>query len=515
MLNIPTLKKRSSLSDMYNQFFFKEERPFGLALIRILLPVVIFIDFFPRWFRARELFSLDGAAAPIWMSYGVPDWLPLFSGGTVVAMMTVLMFLLMTLSVGWCTRFSAIGVTLLFTYISSTDSISTMSKSSVINSHVLLLLSLSNCGSVWSIDAWQKKRKFLNDHPGSSASYRSPNGCVWNRRLIQLLIGIIYFGAALTKMHTAAFFTGDQMFHWSLTELNHHNPLGEYIALNMPMVLVFAAYVTIVWEVLFLFLAWGRGWGRFFMISIGVIFHILTCLMLGLYFFPALFCILYCSFLEEEDIRNFTLRVRYWKVNSKWATALGASLLKWKPAIKIPQVNFVPQVVVFTVVLCLFTIAGIEAEYQFDHYGERRPEGQHTLVEIDPAEAKRMLTPSSVIRRKDSVLDMSVGTVSIANFLANPRTEFEQGECVIVQASFSPPHPDMIVECSLYDSDNRIVHRNPQAILRDTLRHQYYFTFDASFAPGEYTFKLESNGEKLMSKKINLKERYVHSPVAN
>ena len=143
MLNIPTSTKRRSLSEIYNNFFFKEESPYGLALIRIALPLLLFIDMFPRWFRARELFSLDGAPAPIWVSYGITDWLPLFSGGTVVAMMTLMMILLITLSFGWCTRISAIGATVLFTYLSMTDSVSTLSKYSVISFHVLLLLSIS------------------------------------------------------------------------------------------------------------------------------------------------------------------------------------------------------------------------------------------------------------------------------------------------------------------------------------------------------------------------------------
>ena len=144
-----------------------------------------------------------------------------------------------------------------------------------------------NCGSVWSVDAWQKKRKFNADNAGKNIKYSPPISFVWTRRLVQILIGVIYFGAALTKMHTAAFFTGDQMIHWSLTELNHHNALGEFIALKIPMVLVFAAYTTIVWEVLFLFLAWGRGWGRLIMISVGIIFHFSNMLNARIIFLPS------------------------------------------------------------------------------------------------------------------------------------------------------------------------------------------------------------------------------------
>ncbi len=513
MLNLRTSPSRRSLSKIYDDFFFKKEKPYGLAIVRIILPLVIFWDLSSRWVRARELFSLDGTPTPIWESYGVYDWLPLFSGSVVVAMMTALMFLLITLAIGWCTRLSAIGVTLLFTYLTMTDSVSTMTKCSVIGSHVLFLLSLSHCGIVWSVDAWLKKRKYLAEHPDSSDSYEVPSVYVWQQRLVQLLIGVIYFGAALTKMHTAAFFTGDQMFHWSLTELNHENSLGEYIALVLPMVLVFAAYITIVWEVLFIFLVWGRGWGRFCMISLGLTFHLLTCLLLGLYFFPLTFAILYCSFLDEKDIRSLSLRFRYWARGNRWAQAIQASLPQWRP--RLPQIKSVPQPALFMATVCVVVLLGIEAEHQIDPYGLRRPEGPYQLVEMDPQEVSRLFTPPQNIRRKDTIHDMSIGTVVVAQYLADPRTTFQQGEKVIVQVKFSPPHPDMAIECDLYDSQHRLVRRNSQVAERGSTRMHYGYYLDGSIEPGDYYFILKSAGEQLHSRKISITAGNVHSPVAN
>ena len=324
----------------------------------------------------------------------------------------------------------------------------------------------------------------------------------------------------MTKIHTAAFFSGDQMYHWSFTELNHHNALGEHITLISPMILVFAAYVTVVWEVLFLFLVWGRGWGRFLMISIGTLFHVMTCFMLGLYFFPTLFCVLYVAFLEEEDIRNITLRLRYWSEKSRWSEAMASMLPKWRPAIRIPQFNLVPQPILFTVVLCMIILAGIEAEHHMDPYGVRRPEGRHQLVEMERQEALRLLTESEPLLRKDTVVDLSVGTMVVAQYLANPRTTFQQGERVIVQASFCPPHPDMMVECNLYDVNNALIRRQNYIISREILRKHCCYLLDESLEPGEYYFVLESAGEKLIRRNITLTARYPnakkqHSPVAN
>ena len=60
-------------------------------------------------------------------------------------------------------------------------------------------------------------------------------------------------------MHTPAFFSSDQMRQWMITNVNHSNPIGEYLSFY-PAALVVSAYVTVLWEVLFVFLAW-RGWG--------------------------------------------------------------------------------------------------------------------------------------------------------------------------------------------------------------------------------------------------------------
>src|SRR5690606_25382404 len=105
-----------------------------------------------RWPRIREIYSLDGAPAPIAINYGYPDLLPLLSGQWAVALFTLLIGLLFSLMIGWKTRISAIGVFVLFTYFTLQDSLSTLTKYSVFTSHAFLLLSLSDCGAVWSID---------------------------------------------------------------------------------------------------------------------------------------------------------------------------------------------------------------------------------------------------------------------------------------------------------------------------------------------------------------------------
>ncbi len=45
-----------------------------MAVVRMLLPAVLLLVMVPRWFHARELFSLDGAPAPLADNYGYFDF---------------------------------------------------------------------------------------------------------------------------------------------------------------------------------------------------------------------------------------------------------------------------------------------------------------------------------------------------------------------------------------------------------------------------------------------------------
>ena len=86
--------------------FFAREVPYGLALVRIFMPWVLMCVVAPRWIHSRELFSSDGAATPLHANFGMPDLLPELPGTVVVGLMTILVFSLITSSIGWCTRFS-------------------------------------------------------------------------------------------------------------------------------------------------------------------------------------------------------------------------------------------------------------------------------------------------------------------------------------------------------------------------------------------------------------------------
>jgi hypothetical protein len=510
--NSPNSEDSPRFGDRLRTFFFTEEVPYGVALVRMVLPLVLCIDVIRRWGFARELYSTDGSPAQLSLTYGWGHLMPELPGTMVVALFTALLFFLVTTSIGWCTRFSVSAVFVLYTYFSLLDSISTVTKYTVIASHLLLLLAVSRCGAVWSVDAWLAGRR-RNHWPGQPAIER-PTYAVWPRRLMQLLLGFIYFGAAITKMHTPAFFSGDQLLFWVNTHVNHSHPVGEYFTLY-PWLLSIMAYVSIVWELLFVFLCW-RGLGRRTMLTMGVAFHLGTTLILGLIIFPMVSIAAYLCFVNERDVQWGARIVRRLRRRFPGRGATPASVVRrdWRNAI--PVALRFPAPVAFALATVGIAVAGVQAEHVADPYGRRRPEGPH---ELRPMETERvrelLLTGTGRIEPADKLWAFDLGTTTLGGILVDRRDTFEQGACILAQCTFTPPHEDMWIQCDLHDLvtdhegrfvvDQRtgkpklgaIIDEQGGAVERNTLRYNFGLTLARALEPGRYALVVKSRGGEL------------------
>jgi hypothetical protein len=381
------------------------------------------------------------------------------------------------------------------------DSVSTITKYSVIASHVLLLLTLSQCGSVWSVDSWlagYRQRK----HPGPGESAiawrRFP---VWPQRLMQLMIGFVYLGAAITKMHTPEFFSGEQMTYWMLSHVNYANPGGEVLS-QYPPVVVASAYITIVWEITFLFLAW-RGWGRRLMIAMGLLFHVMTSIVLGLFVFPLVCATIYLAFLREEDFQHLGARFRRlrrrWKL-PRWSLSSAAAS---EPVI---SRSLRLSWTAYGLVMIFTAVAGVGAEYLLDPYGIRRPDGPFTLKEVSPEVARQWLQKTEPIREEDKVFSFDIGTMTLGDSLANRRRVFKHGQLLIAEVSLNPPHEDMYLECNLHDAEDRLVERLGSVIPREKFRGHFTYQLNSSFPPGEYQLVLNNAGREIGRRTFRLVE---------
>ena len=488
-------------SSRLGRFLFQREYPYGLAILRILLPLILLLIVVPRWSHSREFYSSDGAVAPLANDYGYVDFLPVPSGPLAVVMMTVLVFCLVTTCLGWHTRLSLAISTVAYTYMNLLDTLSSMTKYSVIATHLLLLLTVSDCGALWSIDAWYRRRRGIM--PQKSA--------VWPRRLMQILVGMIYFGAAFTKIHSAGYFNSDSLRTWMWSNVNNTNTLGEYLALY-PLVLIVMAHVAAIWETLFVFLCW-RGWGRTIMIAMGIGFHLATVPMLGLVIFPMIMIASYLSFLEPEIAENWLPRLRRaGRQVGSWlpvSTSSRAAVLRAGSRIQLPSS------LVFMILLSLTLVSGIELEHRLDPYQKHGANGPMSLVEIDRARAKQMLAPPTRLREKDKLLAFEVGANVAGGVILRNRRVFSMGDSIFAQCTLNPPHEDMWIECNLLDHRGRTVERQGQFVLRDQNRTGYFYPITEVWEPGAYSLVVVSAGKEIGRRSITVVDDSPAAPVGN
>jgi len=381
----------------------------------------------------------------------------------------------------------------LYTYLNMLDCMSTLTKYSVISSHVLLLLCLSNCGAVWSVDHWRSQ---------VGTTRRLPLDSAWPRRLIQLLIGLIYFGAAFTKMHTDGFMTGDQIRFWLITNMNNANPLGERLALY-PALIVTMSHVAVIWQILFIFLSW-KGRARMMMLGIGLMFHLSTVWILGLYIFPPVMIVIYFAWMNADDVRvlrNWILRLSS-RLNRMAIRRITQPLtgLQRRFATLVP----VPSALLLSISLSASVLAGLELEHYVDPYKERQIGGPLKLQPLDPDVANRMLHSNEGIRESDKFFSLELGRETLGGTVVGRDTSFAPGERVIVQCALVPPHEDMWIACSLMDSNGTAVLRDAFPISSEMLRANFVFNLPDRLDAGPYQFVVYSGDVQVLARRFDV-----------
>jgi hypothetical protein len=424
--------------------------------------------------------------------------------------MSALLFFLLAGAAGWWTRLSLAAACVLWTYFNMLDILSSMTKYSVIATHGLLILSFSRCGAVWSIDRWieDRGRRRLWHGPGSLDELRV---AAWPRRLLQLLVGAVYFGAAITKCRTSGYLGGDQLLYWSMKDSNFTGPVGEYLTLH-PALYVIMAYVCLVWEFLFVFLVW-RGTARKVMLVTGVGFHVMTAFVLGLWIFPFVALSVYLAFLEEGEAQRAIVAVRRFVRRIRIRLGALPRIERGKAQIASP-ISPTASAATFALLLVAVAFIGVEAEYWLDPYGERRPEGRYKLREVPYVQVQKMIHHSEPLRDSDKFFSVDIGSTLIANLLVRTRESFHQGEMLIVQCMLTVPHEDMWLEYTLNDAHGQLIDQKRTLAQRHSTRNRTQFPLSDVYEPGEYHVRVRTGGEVIMERRFTLLPRD-GKPVAN
>jgi hypothetical protein len=486
-------------------FFYSPEVPYGLALMRMALPIALLFAMVPRWQFARELFSTDGAPISLWTAYDTRPWIPDPTGTMAVAVHTVLLLALVTSCLGWCTRLSLILATGGYVYLNMLDIIGTMNKYSCIASHLMFLLCFSHCGAVWSIDNWLRRSRLRRQGVPPELADRPQQFSASTRRLLQLFIAAVYIGAACTKLRIPAYFTGEQIQTWMITEYNAPNFFGGQFAMH-PSLLVVFAYIGLAWETMFIFLAW-RGVGRIAMIGLGVAFHLMTWLTLGLWVFPLVCFSAYLAFLNENDVERLRAVLTAWRERGRGFRSSVGRLLRGRELGNLPALGPAWSHGIFAAVAVVMAVGGVGLEHKLDRYGIRRPEGPYALHELDRDQVAEMLGPTRRIRNEDKVLLFDVGSLLVGGAILDRRTQFHQGETVRIECGLVPPHEDMWIECNLHDSENRVVDTIGVFVASEAMQAMYYYNLGDCTMPGEYSLVLKIAGDEIMRRPITVLPR--------
>jgi Vitamin K-dependent gamma-carboxylase len=502
----PTLGiPRQTFRERVRDFFYAPEVPYGIALTRILICFTLLFVMVPRWYFARELFSTDGAPISLWDAYRTHAWVPNPTGAVAVAVATVVILTLITGCLGWCTRVSLIVCTMGYIYLNMLDIIATMNKYTVIAGHLLFLLCFSQCGAVWSIDNWLRRSRLRRQGVPPELADQPLRYPAVSRRLVQLFIALVYFGAATTKLKVPAYFTGEQLQSWMITAYNVPNYFGSYVAMH-PSLLVIFGYVGLAWETMFIFLCW-RGIGRVSMLTLGFIFHFMTWATLGLWVFPPVCWAAYLAFTNEDDVAWFRSVFARWRARGRGLLAAIGGLFRQRELGTLPSISPAWSTGIFACVVVATAVGGVGVEYKLDPYGIRRPEGPYTLKEADPKKVAEMLGPTARLRNEDKVILFDVGSVVVGGAVLDRRTTFHQGETVRAQCGLCPPHEDMWIECNLHDSENRVVDTVGVFVSTEENRPMFFYSLGECTMPGDYQLVLRVSGDEIMRRPIKVLPR--------
>jgi hypothetical protein len=222
----------------------------------------------------------------------------------------------------------------------------------------------------------------------------------------------------------------------------------------------------------------------------------------------------YCAFIEEDDVRQVAVWWRRAVRQSHWlknqlVRPLQTLQTRWTVTRPV-SVGF--QRLVFTALLLVGCLLGLFIEHHLDVYGERRNEGPHQLVALDPQLVQQMLAPTQPVRNIDWFQFIDTGSVMAGDQLLVRQRTFGPGQTVIFQCQLNAPHPDMWLECHVRDSDGRVVDRIKQIATRDMARANFPYLVTNALPAGEYTLALHHAGVEVTTRTISVVGTTVAQP---
>ena len=258
--------------DFWNQFWFQGRAANTLAVIRILVAGMLFYThlvwtlelpaFFgdsgmlPRAYRELYHFGTSYSWSHFdWLSSTTWMWVSHYAG-----LLVILLFL-----IGWQTRITGC-VSFLLVVSYANRSIGSQFGLDQINAFLCFYLAISDCGRVYSLDAWLRGRQGRG-----GGSFTVMNNIA--TRLIQIHVCVVYLFAGLGKLQGTYWWNGEAIWG-ALASYEYQTVDMTWIADHMWLVNI-ATLVALAWEVTYPFLIWPR-------LTRPIVLTLAVCLHLGI-----------------------------------------------------------------------------------------------------------------------------------------------------------------------------------------------------------------------------------------
>lgn len=485
------------------RLLFAFEGPRRVALVRIALGLVLLCHAGCRWRYAVELYSTFGPAMPIFTVYASDAPLeigesndrkdarpgplvsrfhgPIPSPLEAVALHSLLLFALVAITLGWQTRTSLLVACGLLVWLGLIDGAATFAKHLLICVHLLVLLTCSGCGRCWSLDS-------LTDPARDDLCRLDP---VWPRRMMQWLVCAIYFGAAVTKLRTPAFLTGDLLGFSLLDDYWGGGPVGIWLS-SMPHVVLGLSLATVLFELLFPFLIWVPRL-RLIMLAAAVAFHLGMAAAMHLSTFSPTMFVALIPFLHESDL----MRLRLPGIGSSAFAAAGLA-----PGHR----RRLYAAAAYVVCAVAVVVSGCFVQRQYDWYGAfgRRSLNDIASLPSIPDDQWADMQAQRQPPWEDFVHRTSLGTRASGTQVFGAPDRFRGGDTVYVLVQFIPGHPELLLEGLLIAPDGQEAARFSHRVPRNVAYSVNGFELTEELPPGRYRVIFQVQGFEFAERGFDL-----------
>jgi hypothetical protein len=283
--------------DGWNRFWFRPVPPHQYALLRIvwgllgLLGLLGVSDIDAFW-------RLDGLVSPtssrlqaVGVQLAGPSLAPVVAFGSAIAI-----YVFMIAGVA-----SPLTVLLAFVAAFAEISWNRLPLSAAYQTHLNLLfcLVLADCGRIWSVDAWWRRRR-----RGIVDVLPVP---IWPLRLFRFQVCVIYFMSGWWKFQDVHWRDGSAL-HYVLNNVQFRRfPIDPPTWSAEPLTI--ATYVTLFWELLFPLLILSR-WTRWATLGLGLMLHLGMWMTIELGPFSFVMIASYLAFIEPDDVPGWALTLK-------------------------------------------------------------------------------------------------------------------------------------------------------------------------------------------------------------